>query len=81
MFMYFFQAKQEELVRAETLDTGKPIWEARFDIQGCADSVEYYGGLASTISGKFSGKCVVMLFILMVVLNNVMTCEGHLANS
>ncbi|XP_060579513.1 4-trimethylaminobutyraldehyde dehydrogenase A-like, partial [Ruditapes philippinarum] len=47
------RVKQEELARAETLDTGKPIWEARFDIQGCADSVEYYGGLASTISGEF----------------------------
>ncbi|XP_045168036.2 4-trimethylaminobutyraldehyde dehydrogenase-like isoform X1 [Mercenaria mercenaria] len=47
------RSKQEELARAETFDTGKPIWEARFDIQGCSDSVEYYGGLASTISGEF----------------------------
>lgn len=47
------RSKQEELARAETLDTGKPIWEARFDIQGCSDTIEYYGGLASTISGEF----------------------------
>lgn len=45
--------RQEELARLETLDTGKPIWESRFDIQGCADSIEYYGGLAATISGNF----------------------------
>ena len=44
----------EEFTQVETLDTGKPIWEARFDIQSCADSVEYYGGLAASISGKHS---------------------------
>lgn len=35
----------------ETFDTGKAIWEARFDIQGCADSIEYYGGIAAGITG------------------------------
>ncbi|KAL4222077.1 4-trimethylaminobutyraldehyde dehydrogenase [Mactra antiquata] len=47
------RSRQEELSKLETLDTGKPIWESKFDIQGCADTVEYYGGLASTISGEF----------------------------
>ncbi|KAL5007314.1 hypothetical protein ScPMuIL_016120 [Solemya velum] len=44
----------EEVARVEVLDTGKPIWEARFDIAACADSIEYYGGLAANISGNFS---------------------------
>lgn len=39
------------MARVEVLDTGKPIWEARFDIAACADSIEYYGGLAANISG------------------------------
>ncbi|XP_076435384.1 4-trimethylaminobutyraldehyde dehydrogenase-like [Babylonia areolata] len=41
----------EELARTEVLDTGKPIWEARFDIQGCADTIQYYGGVAPTVVG------------------------------
>lgn len=43
----------EELAQTEVLDTGKPIWEARCDVQGCADTVDYYGGLAARISGEF----------------------------
>ena len=46
------QERSEELARTEVLDTGKPIWEARFDIQGCADTIEYYGGLAPSVVGK-----------------------------
>ncbi|XP_071102502.1 4-trimethylaminobutyraldehyde dehydrogenase-like [Haliotis cracherodii] len=44
----------EELARTEVLDTGKPIWEARYDIQGCADTIDYYGGLAAAITGDFT---------------------------
>ncbi|PVD30587.1 hypothetical protein C0Q70_09859 [Pomacea canaliculata] len=44
----------EVLARTEVLDTGKPIWEARCDILGCADTVEYYGGLASSLAGEFT---------------------------
>lgn len=47
------RSRLEEFAQVETLDTGKPIWEARFDIQGCADTVEYYGGLAASIAGEF----------------------------
>ncbi|XP_061186013.1 4-trimethylaminobutyraldehyde dehydrogenase-like [Saccostrea echinata] len=43
----------EKFAQMEVLDTGKPIWEARFDIQGCADTIDYYGGLAARISGEF----------------------------
>lgn len=47
------RARSEELARTEVLDTGKPIWEARWDILGCADTIDYYGGLAATISGDY----------------------------
>ncbi|KAL8618016.1 hypothetical protein ACOMHN_021736 [Nucella lapillus] len=44
--------RSEDLARTEVLDTGKPIWEARFDVLGCADTMQYYGGLAPTLSGE-----------------------------
>ncbi|KAK6165839.1 hypothetical protein SNE40_022674 [Patella caerulea] len=47
------RGRSEELARTEVLDTGKPIWEARYDIQGCADTIEYYGGLAVSHNGDF----------------------------
>lgn len=47
------RSRLEEFTQVETLDTGKPIWEARFDIQSCADTIDYYGGLAAGISGEF----------------------------
>ncbi|KAF2344427.1 Aldehyde dehydrogenase domain, partial [Trinorchestia longiramus] len=40
-----------DIVNLEVKDTGKPIWEARLDIESCADALEYYGGLAPSISG------------------------------
>ena len=48
------QSYQEEVARREVYDTGKPIWEARIDVQTAIDAVEYYSGLAPTICGKFS---------------------------
>ena len=39
------------MARTEVLDTGKPIYEARMNIAGCADTIDYYGGLAASISG------------------------------
>ncbi|CAG5120371.1 unnamed protein product, partial [Candidula unifasciata] len=45
--------RAEELARTEVLDTGKPIWEARVDILGCANTHDYYGGLAANITGDF----------------------------
>ncbi|GFW69624.1 4-trimethylaminobutyraldehyde dehydrogenase [Trichonephila clavipes] len=39
------------IASAEVIDTGKPIWEAKIDIAGCADVLEYFGGIASSISG------------------------------
>ena len=52
MNLYLLQSRVEEFAQVETVDTGKAIWESRFDIQGCADTVEYYGGLAASISGE-----------------------------
>lgn len=45
--------REDELAYTEVLDTGKPIWEARYDITGCADTIEYYGGLAANLVGDF----------------------------
>ncbi|KAG8190574.1 hypothetical protein JTE90_014051 [Oedothorax gibbosus] len=41
-----------EISIAEVKDTGKPLWEAELDISGCADTLEFFGGIASTISGS-----------------------------
>ncbi|XP_046653577.1 4-trimethylaminobutyraldehyde dehydrogenase A-like isoform X2 [Daphnia pulicaria] len=43
---------QETLAQLEVENNGKPIWEARLDIQSCADCFLYFGGIASTVSGK-----------------------------
>ena len=43
---------QEEVARVEVSDTGKPIWEARLDVQTAVDSLQYYGGLAANLSGR-----------------------------
>ena len=50
-FPLISQENIEELARVEVHDTGKPLWEARFDIEGCADTIEFCAGLAPTVSG------------------------------
>jgi betaine-aldehyde dehydrogenase len=40
-----------ELARLETANMGKPIFEAEFDIADAATCFEYYGGLATKITG------------------------------
>lgn len=42
----------EPLAWIETKDSGKPIVEARLDILGTADILEYYAGLATKIVGQ-----------------------------
>lgn len=45
--------RNNELAMLEVLDTGKPIQEANcVDIETGADVIEYYAGLAATISGQ-----------------------------
>ncbi|WP_288588639.1 betaine-aldehyde dehydrogenase [uncultured Methylobacterium sp.] len=47
------RARNDELARLETLDTGKPIAETRsVDIVTGADVLEYYAGLAAAIEGR-----------------------------
>lgn len=47
------RARNSELARLESLDTGKPIQETEaVDIHSGADCLEYYGGLAATLSGE-----------------------------
>ncbi|MDR5655955.1 aldehyde dehydrogenase family protein [Halodesulfurarchaeum sp. HSR-GB] len=42
----------EELSLLESLDTGKPIGDARGEVLGAIDTLEYYASLARTQSGK-----------------------------
>lgn len=54
------RSRIEEIAQIEVADTGKPIWEARVDIAGCADVLEYYGGIAPSIKGHhhpLTGGC------------------------
>lgn len=46
------RARVNELATVEVADNGKPFHEAVWDIEGCADVIDYYSGLAPTISGK-----------------------------
>ncbi|XP_018007125.1 4-trimethylaminobutyraldehyde dehydrogenase A [Hyalella azteca] len=41
-----------DIVNLEVRDTGKPIWEARLDIESCADAFEFYGGIAPSVAGQ-----------------------------
>ena len=41
----------EDIARLDVRDNGKPIWEARADMETVISSLEYYGGLAPAIVG------------------------------
>merc|ERR1712142_993735 len=41
----------EDIARLDVNDNGKPIWEARVDMESVISSLEYYGGLAPAIVG------------------------------
>ncbi|PIK54417.1 hypothetical protein BSL78_08693, partial [Apostichopus japonicus] len=43
--------RQEEFARMESVDQGKPLWESRFDIETVIDGLEYFAGLAPSITG------------------------------
>jgi len=45
------RAEAAELARLETVNMGKPIFESEFDIADAATCFEYYGGLATKITG------------------------------
>ena len=42
----------EDIARLDVIDNGKPIWEARMDMETVISSLEYYGGVAPTIGGE-----------------------------
>ncbi|GAA5227691.1 aldehyde dehydrogenase family protein [Paeniglutamicibacter antarcticus] len=44
--------RQEEFARAEALDTGKRMYEARLDIEAIADSFTYFGKAAGLDAGR-----------------------------
>jgi aldehyde dehydrogenase (NAD+) len=42
----------EEIATVLTLEVGKPLWEARMEIEGAARYFEYYGNQAETVEGR-----------------------------
>jgi aldehyde dehydrogenase (NAD+) len=46
------EARLEEFVRLETLDTGKPLGHARGEVTGCVRYFDYYAGVADKIHGE-----------------------------
>ncbi len=42
----------EEIVPVLTLESGKPLWEARMEVEGAARYFEYYGNQAETLEGR-----------------------------
>lgn len=45
-------AHREEIAELLTLEAGKPLWEARIEVEGSARYFEYYGGQAETLEGR-----------------------------
>ncbi|KJH51012.1 betaine-aldehyde dehydrogenase domain protein [Dictyocaulus viviparus] len=41
----------EEISRWESLDSGKPLYEARLDLQSCIDTFNYFAGLGQALMG------------------------------
>lgn len=44
--------EQDRLAELETRDNGKPLSQARGDVEGCARYFEYYAGIADKIQGE-----------------------------
>lgn len=42
----------EEIARVLCIDAGKPLWEARLEVESAARYFEYYGGQAETMEGR-----------------------------
>ncbi|MEM6388467.1 MAG: aldehyde dehydrogenase family protein [Pseudomonadota bacterium] len=42
----------DEIAQVLTLEQGKPLWEARIEIEGAARYFEYYGNQAETVEGR-----------------------------
>lgn len=42
----------DEIAKVLTLEQGKPLWEARIEVEGAARYFEYYGNQAETVEGR-----------------------------
>lgn len=42
----------DEIAQLLTLEQGKPLWEARIEVEGAARYFEYYGNQAETVEGR-----------------------------
>lgn len=42
----------DDLAQVLTLEQGKPLWEARIEVEGAARYFEYYGNQAETVEGR-----------------------------
>ncbi|MEM9127587.1 MAG: aldehyde dehydrogenase family protein, partial [Pseudomonadota bacterium] len=48
----YLLANIDAIAPALTLEQGKPLWEARLEIEGAARYFEYYGNQAETVEGR-----------------------------
>ncbi|MEJ8561227.1 aldehyde dehydrogenase family protein [Yoonia sp. GPGPB17] len=48
----YLLAHIDEIAEVLTLEQGKPLWEARIEIEGAARYFEYYGNQAETVEGR-----------------------------
>lgn len=49
---FYPKERRDEIAKVETINNGKSIFEARFDIDISWQSLEYYAGLAASMAGK-----------------------------
>lgn len=42
----------ESIAQMDVIDNGKPIWEARMDMESVISCLEYYGGVAPAFTGQ-----------------------------
>lgn len=48
----YLLAHIDDIAQVLTLEQGKPLWEARIEIEGAARYFEYYGNQAETVEGR-----------------------------
>ena len=48
----YLLSKIDEIAPILTLEAGKPLWEARVEVEGAARYFEYYGNQAETVEGR-----------------------------
>ena len=50
IFLHVLQVQEnlEDLAKMDVVDNGKPIWEARMDLETVIDSLQYYGGMGES---------------------------------